>query len=91
MDTLQKRVILEDMVQYKLFLMQPEGSTQTEEGLAQLAEDILAKFAPILIQYIWHNQPFNLKYHPEKGIMISAPDRNCNYWHCWSLVIHTKD
>ncbi|KAM8738233.1 protein ecdysoneless homolog isoform 1-T2 [Acanthopagrus schlegelii] len=66
MDALQRRVILEDMVQYKLFLVQ-SNSQQTEEHLPQLVDEILAKVAPFLIQYIWQHQPFNLKYHPEKG------------------------
>ncbi|XP_040906511.1 protein ecdysoneless homolog isoform X1 [Toxotes jaculatrix] len=69
MDALQKKVIQEDMVQYKLFLIQTDGSSsqQTEELLSQLIEEVLAKVAPHLIQYIWQNQPFKLKYHPEKG------------------------
>uniref|UniRef100_A0A671YXV8 Ecdysoneless homolog (Drosophila) n=1 Tax=Sparus aurata TaxID=8175 RepID=A0A671YXV8_SPAAU len=66
MDALQRRVILEDMVQYKLFLVQ-SNSQQTDEHLPQLVDEILAKVAPFLIQYIWQHQPFNLKYHPEKG------------------------
>ncbi|XP_073337742.1 protein ecdysoneless homolog [Pagrus major] len=66
MDALQRRVILEDMVQYKLFLVQ-SNSQQTEEHLPHLADEILAKVAPFLIQYIWQHQSFNLKYHPEKG------------------------
>lgn len=56
---------MEDMVQYKLFLLQPDAS---EERLTHLAEEILVKFAPLLVQYIWQNQPFNLTYHSEKGI-----------------------
>ncbi|XP_010791715.1 protein ecdysoneless homolog [Notothenia coriiceps] len=69
MEALQRGGIQEDMVQYKLFLVQPQGSTlqQTEEHLTQLVEEILAKVAPLLIQYIWQHQSFNLKYHPEKG------------------------
>ncbi|KAF3841937.1 hypothetical protein F7725_023888 [Dissostichus mawsoni] len=69
MEALQRGGIQEDMVQYKLFLVQPQGSTlqQTEEHLPQLVEEILAKVAPLLIQYIWQHQSFNLKYHPEKG------------------------
>ncbi|XP_070772264.1 protein ecdysoneless homolog [Enoplosus armatus] len=69
MDALQRRVVQEDVVQYKLFLIPPDGSTsqQSEEHLTHLAEEILAKVAPLLIQYIWQHQPFNLKYHPEKG------------------------
>lgn len=66
---MQRRMIQEDMVQYKLFLIQPDGSTsqQTEDHLTHLVEEILAKVAPLLIQYIWQHQSFNLKYHPEKG------------------------
>lgn len=69
MDALQRRMIQEDMVQYKLFSIQPDGSAsqQTEEHLTHLVEEILAKVAPLLIQYIWQHQAFNLKYHPEKG------------------------
>ncbi|XP_045926648.1 protein ecdysoneless homolog isoform X2 [Micropterus dolomieu] len=69
MDALQRRVVQEDMVQYKLFLIQPDGSTsqQSEEHLTHLVEEVLAKVAPLLIQYIWQHQSFNLKYHPEKG------------------------
>uniref|UniRef100_I3IWE8 Ecdysoneless homolog (Drosophila) n=1 Tax=Oreochromis niloticus TaxID=8128 RepID=I3IWE8_ORENI len=69
MEALQRRMIEEDMVQYKLFLIQPSSSSsqKTEERLTHLVEEILAKVAPLLIQYIWQHQPFNLKYHPEKG------------------------
>ncbi|XP_037637827.1 protein ecdysoneless homolog [Sebastes umbrosus] len=69
MDALQRREIQEDMVQYQLFLMQPDGSASqhTEEYLTHLVEEMLAKVAPLLIQHIWQHQSFNLKYHPEKG------------------------
>ncbi|XP_075931999.1 protein ecdysoneless homolog [Anarhichas minor] len=69
MDGLQRRVIQEDMVQYKLFLLRTDGSAsqQTEEHLTRLVEEILAKVASLLIQYIWQHQSFNLKFHPEKG------------------------
>lgn len=67
MDALQRTVVVEDTVQYQLFLAPPDGSNVTEEHLTHLAERILARFAPLLVQYIWQNQPFNLKYHPEKG------------------------
>ncbi|KAG8000219.1 Protein ecdysoneless-like protein [Nibea albiflora] len=45
MDALQRRVIQEDVVQYKLLLIQPDGSNsqQTEERLTHLVEEILAK------------------------------------------------
>ncbi|KAK5854218.1 hypothetical protein PBY51_015308 [Eleginops maclovinus] len=69
MEAFQRRGIQEDMVQYQLFQVQPQGSNsqQTEEHLTHLVEEILAKVAPLLIQYIWQHQSFNLKYHPEKG------------------------
>lgn len=72
MDALQRRVAQEDTVQYQLFLIQPDSSTlkHTEEHLSHLVEEILASVAPLLMQYIWQNQPFNLKYHPEKGNVI---------------------
>uniref|UniRef100_A0A672JI29 Ecdysoneless homolog (Drosophila) n=1 Tax=Salarias fasciatus TaxID=181472 RepID=A0A672JI29_SALFA len=63
-----KLVMQEDVVQYKLFLIQSEclSSQQTQNRLTHLTEEILAKVAPLLMQYIWQHQPFNLKYHPEK-------------------------
>ncbi|XP_062286099.1 protein ecdysoneless homolog [Scomber scombrus] len=69
MDALQRRVVQEDMVQYQLFLIQSDDSTlqHSEEHLSHLVEEILAKVAPLLMQYIWQNQSFNLSYHPEKG------------------------
>lgn len=69
MDILQRKVILEDAVEYKFFLVQTNGLSfkQIEERLKRLIEEILAKVAPLLIQYIWQHQPFNLEYHPEKG------------------------
>lgn len=73
MDGLQRRVIQEDMVQYKLFWMQTGRATS--EHISHLVEEILAKVASLLMQYIWQHQSFNLKYHPEKGIVLSAPQR----------------
>ncbi|KAK6293682.1 hypothetical protein J4Q44_G00360080 [Coregonus suidteri] len=69
MDPLRRIAVQEDMVQYCLFLVQPNLSdTQADElHLQQLVEEILAKVAPLLMQYIWQQQPFNLKYHTEKG------------------------
>ncbi|XP_070696862.1 protein ecdysoneless homolog [Pempheris klunzingeri] len=68
MDPLQRRVVQEDVVQYKLFSVQADGSVsqQTEEHFTHLIEEVLAKVAPLLVQYIWQHQSFNLKYHPEK-------------------------
>lgn len=69
MDALQRRRILDDTVQYKLFLIQTDGSTsqQAEERLKHLTEEVLAKVAPLLVQYIWQHQSFNLRCYPEKG------------------------
>lgn len=67
MDVLQRRVTQEDTVLYKLFLVSCTEFTQIEKRLTDLIEEILGKFATLLAQYIWHHQPFNLKYLPEKG------------------------
>lgn len=84
MDNLQRRTIQEDMVQYKLFWIQTDSSTsqQTEEHLKHLVEEVLAKVASLLIQYIWQHQSFNLKYHPEKGIMLYSTSKmnSFQYW-----------
>ncbi|XP_077437899.1 protein ecdysoneless homolog [Vanacampus margaritifer] len=68
MDFLQRTVVQADTVQYKLFLTQPVGSTvqHTKEHLSRLVEEILGKIAPLSMQYIWQNQPFNIKFYPEK-------------------------
>ncbi|KAA0711026.1 Protein ecdysoneless -like protein [Triplophysa tibetana] len=69
MDALRRPAIPEDAVRYKLFLVQPDPSDAeaNEKSLQQLLENILAEIAPLLVQYIWQHQPFNLTYHPEKG------------------------
>nr|XP_046209908.1 protein ecdysoneless homolog [Oncorhynchus gorbuscha]XP_046209909.1 protein ecdysoneless homolog [Oncorhynchus gorbuscha] len=69
MDLLRRTAMQEDMVQYDLFLVQPNLSdTQADElCLQHLVEEILAKVAPLLTRHIWQQQPFNLKYHTEKG------------------------
>lgn len=89
MEALQRRMIEEDMVQYKLFLIQPGSSPsqQTEERLTHLVEEILAKVAPLLIQYIWQHQPFNLKCHPEKGRTFSAPQKGSSMLHAVCLYV----
>nr|XP_056706478.1 protein ecdysoneless homolog [Euleptes europaea] len=60
---------VEDAVQYQLFLLthKQEASEHHQEILQSYIEKILAHFAPILVSYIWQNQPFNLKYKPAKG------------------------
>uniref|UniRef100_A0A3P9KNS1 Ecdysoneless homolog (Drosophila) n=1 Tax=Oryzias latipes TaxID=8090 RepID=A0A3P9KNS1_ORYLA len=69
MDLLQRRVFQDDMVQYNLFLLPGDHSTphQNEQRLKELLGEIFAKLAPMLVEYIWQHQPFNLKYHPSKG------------------------
>lgn len=64
-----KLVTAEDAVQYQLFLLtqKPEDPEHHQEILQQYIEKILAYFAPVLVSYIWQNQPFNLKYKPAKG------------------------
>jgi hypothetical protein len=72
MDLLRRTAMQEDMVQYDLFLVQPNLSdTQADElCLQHLVEEILAKVAPLLTRHIWQQQPFNLKYHTEKGTVL---------------------
>ncbi|CAL8254863.1 unnamed protein product [Lota lota] len=68
MDPLSRKVVQEDVVQYKLFLIRSHDTDcQThEKRLTHLVEDILAKIAPLLMKYIWQHQSFNLNYQPEK-------------------------
>ncbi|MBN3322187.1 ECD protein, partial [Atractosteus spatula] len=69
MDVLKRPPVAEDMVQYRLFLVQPNACDPqaTQQLLQQDVERILVQFAPLLVQYIWQNQPFNIKYVPEKA------------------------
>uniref|UniRef100_A0A8C2EIT3 Ecdysoneless homolog (Drosophila) n=1 Tax=Cyprinus carpio TaxID=7962 RepID=A0A8C2EIT3_CYPCA len=61
--------LVENMKFYQLFLVHPESSEAEahERFLQQILQNILAELAPLLVQYIWQHQPFNLRYHPEKG------------------------
>uniref|UniRef100_A0A8D2D8C7 Ecdysoneless cell cycle regulator n=1 Tax=Sciurus vulgaris TaxID=55149 RepID=A0A8D2D8C7_SCIVU len=64
-----KLATVEDTVEYHLFLI-PDESRDPEkhkEILQKYIERIMTQFAPILVSYIWQNQPFNLKYKPGKG------------------------
>ncbi|XP_064173056.1 protein ecdysoneless homolog isoform X2 [Anguilla rostrata] len=69
MDVLRRPAVLEDSVSYRLFLVQPEPleNHAQEQRLQAMVQEILAEVAPLLVQYIWQNQPFNLKHYPEKG------------------------
>ncbi|XP_036402320.1 protein ecdysoneless homolog isoform X1 [Megalops cyprinoides] len=69
MDGLRRPAVPEDAVRYHLFLVPPNPPEvrAAEHALELMVENILAKVAPLLVDYIWQNQPFNLKYYPEKG------------------------
>ncbi|XP_063163552.1 protein ecdysoneless homolog [Candoia aspera] len=61
-------VTVDDAVCYQLFLIHESEDLEHRQGiLQQYIERILAHFAPILVCYIWQNEPFNLKYKPAKG------------------------
>ncbi|XP_066527873.1 protein ecdysoneless homolog [Hoplias malabaricus] len=68
MDLLKKVPVPEDVVHYRLFLVTPDLQ-DSKETLLRLLEDILAELTPLLVKYIWQQQPFNLSYCPEKGGM----------------------
>lgn len=70
MDDLRRPAVFDDAVRYQLFLVTPDSSkthTHDTEYLQQLVQKILAEFAPLLVQYIWQHEPFNINYYPEKG------------------------
>ncbi|XP_043119115.1 protein ecdysoneless homolog [Puntigrus tetrazona] len=69
MDFLKRPSIPEDAVQYQLFLVHPDQSDAeaNERSLQEILRNIVAEIAPLLVQYIWQHQAFNLRYHPEKG------------------------
>lgn len=64
-----KLATVEDAVEYRLFLIpdEPRNAEEHKEILQKYIERIMTQFAPMLVPYIWQNQPFNLKYKPEKG------------------------
>ncbi|XP_072280352.1 protein ecdysoneless homolog [Pyxicephalus adspersus] len=69
MDTERKLMVVEDFVEYRLFLVCNEHSNaeKNKQILQQYTEQILAKLAPLLAGYIWQNQPFNLRVKSKKG------------------------
>uniref|UniRef100_A0A2I3G876 Ecdysoneless cell cycle regulator n=1 Tax=Nomascus leucogenys TaxID=61853 RepID=A0A2I3G876_NOMLE len=69
MEETMKLDTMEDTVEYHLFLIPDESrdSDKHEEVLQKYIERIMTQFAPMLVPYIWQNQPFNLKYKPGKG------------------------
>uniref|UniRef100_A0A8C4S8E2 Ecdysoneless homolog (Drosophila) n=1 Tax=Erpetoichthys calabaricus TaxID=27687 RepID=A0A8C4S8E2_ERPCA len=68
MELFGRPTIAEDSVQYQLFLIAAEPAEPEERRtiLQHYVEWILARFAPLLVQYIWQYQPFNISYVPEK-------------------------
>uniref|UniRef100_A0A7N5JXX5 Ecdysoneless cell cycle regulator n=1 Tax=Ailuropoda melanoleuca TaxID=9646 RepID=A0A7N5JXX5_AILME len=64
-----KLATVEDTVEYHLFLIpdEPRDPEKHKEILQKYIERIMTQFAPLLVPYIWQNQPFNLKYKPGKG------------------------
>ncbi|XP_053093702.1 protein ecdysoneless homolog isoform X2 [Pangasianodon hypophthalmus] len=69
MEVLKRAPVLEDALQYRLFLLHPEplDAQEKQRLLLRLLEDVLAELAALLVGYIWQKQPFNLSFHPEKG------------------------
>uniref|UniRef100_A0A8C3YVM1 Ecdysoneless cell cycle regulator n=1 Tax=Catagonus wagneri TaxID=51154 RepID=A0A8C3YVM1_9CETA len=69
MEENMKLATVEDAVEYRLFLIsdEPKDPEEHREILQNYIEKIMTQFAPILVPYIWQNQPFNLKYKPQKG------------------------
>ncbi|XP_062863623.1 protein ecdysoneless homolog isoform X2 [Trichomycterus rosablanca] len=69
MDFLKRPPVQDDAVQYKLFPLHMDApdAEENQPRLRKLLELILAEIAPLLVGYIWQQQPFNLSFHPEKG------------------------
>ncbi|KAM7073657.1 protein ecdysoneless homolog isoform 3-T4 [Molossus nigricans] len=69
MEENMKLATVEDTVEYCLFLIpdEPRDPEKHKETLQKYIERIMTQFAPMLVPYIWQNQPFNLKYKPGKG------------------------
>ncbi|XP_076981046.1 protein ecdysoneless homolog isoform X2 [Tamandua tetradactyla] len=69
MEKTMRLATVEDTVEYRLFLIPDElmDPEEHKEILQKYVERIMTQFAPVLVPYIWQNQPFNLKYKPGKG------------------------
>ena len=67
-----KFATVEDTVEYRLFLIpdKPGDPEERREILQKYIEKIMTQFAPMLVPYIWQNQPFNLRYKPGKGKVL---------------------
>ncbi|XP_072484305.1 protein ecdysoneless homolog isoform X1 [Notamacropus eugenii] len=64
-----KLSVAEDAVEYHLFLLpeEPRDPEKHKEVLHNYIQAITTQYAPLLVSYIWQNQPFNLRYKPAKG------------------------
>ncbi|XP_051835269.1 protein ecdysoneless homolog [Antechinus flavipes] len=64
-----KLSVAEDTVEYHLFLLPEElrDPEKHKQVLQKYIATITTQFAPLLVSYIWQNQPFNLRYKPAKG------------------------
>lgn len=64
-----KLSVAEDAVEYHLFLLpeEPREPEKRKEVLQKYIAAITTQYAPLLVSYIWQNQPFNLRYKPAKG------------------------
>ncbi|XP_040292468.1 protein ecdysoneless homolog isoform X1 [Bufo bufo] len=68
MEKQKKMMVVDDFVEYRLFLVSDEPDpAKLKHILQQYIEEILARLAPLLADYIWQNQAFNLKYKSKKG------------------------
>ncbi|XP_063817542.1 protein ecdysoneless homolog isoform X2 [Pseudophryne corroboree] len=69
MDKKNKMVVVEDFVEYNLFLVpnDPIDAEKHKQILQLYTEQILAKLAPLLAGYIWQKQQFNLVFNSQKG------------------------
>ena len=56
----------ENAVEYRLFPPLPEGLTVTEREklLEELQDTYLAHLSQYLVEYIWQNEPFQLRIIP---------------------------
>ncbi|XP_032551375.1 protein ecdysoneless homolog [Chiroxiphia lanceolata] len=63
MEALGRPALPEDAVRYRLFAPGPGG----QELLRRCAEAALVRLAPLLAAYVWHRQPFRLRYEPARG------------------------
>uniref|UniRef100_A0A8C3XDS5 Ecdysoneless cell cycle regulator n=1 Tax=Cyanoderma ruficeps TaxID=181631 RepID=A0A8C3XDS5_9PASS len=66
MEALRRPALPDDAVRYRLFAAAAEGPGG-EELLRRCAELALVRFAPLLASYVWHRQPFRLRYVPRRG------------------------